>query len=400
MLDLAANLALAPDVTPGWNPTGSVAKPTQLQLSILKLIENIAPFPPVCSSERLWSHIMGRLIVFTHVIESPDEPEEPSKKLKNVVGFPQLLFGVLLEAFKKCDQPNAILQHIEAFLRALRGILSWRHNTHCRCPSFPDAVARNYTSLVKALLPTFALPPSLGSVGESTKELAQAEMVDMLWCLLQADSVDTDVVPIVPPEKALARETSLRLPNKINNDIAALELELLGAARALLRNLPSMEHTHRLRLLSIFHGVLILPQDLLACRSESWREALTALFEVSSMQDSIAITSVDLIVDAARNLLGEYAASEPPNDGGAQLGGARLLELLRHLSTLRSSSSSDRAAPRDGPCRHLVNLAPDLVNCIGMPRQRDGSLPRGIEASSVQEAIRTVLALIFTEGNE
>jgi len=184
-------------------------------------------------------------------------------------------------------------------------------------------------------------------------------------------------------------------------------------------------------LLAAFYLLLTtqaLPAAVATRRDAAWREALTALAELSSApvvtesnsvdplagQESKAAANGDghacasiaasLLVDAAATALGDWASGQVA-EAERPARAMQLMQLLQELirlrladgaglrlsdsSTRKSSAATHLSEVRSGPLGHLVVLAPSLIACIGRPLMPgNGSC---VEASQLQDAVRDAL---------
>ena len=123
MLTLCTRLATPPGAPAGWDPYTPPAKPTALQLSALKLLEALPPFPPNVRADALHPLLLLHLLKFISVTRtSPAGDAAPSAKpagrpASNGVGFPEEAYGLLLRMLLSDDAPAAQLEVLEDVLQ-------------------------------------------------------------------------------------------------------------------------------------------------------------------------------------------------------------------------------------------------------------------------------------------
>lgn len=103
----------------GWDPYLPPARPSALQLSALKLLEALPPFPPNVRADALHPLLLLHLLKFVSIARtSPAGDAAPATKpASNGIGFSEEAYGLLLRMLVSDDAPAAQLEVLEDVLQ-------------------------------------------------------------------------------------------------------------------------------------------------------------------------------------------------------------------------------------------------------------------------------------------
>ena len=429
LLQIAGKLAAPPGVRVGWEPLAPAAKPSEVQVELLKLLAGLVPLPAGVSGAMLWPLLIWQLLKFVQPTLAPSDaaaaadaaPPDPgaAKKPPREVfggGFAQRALTLLLDQLTAQREPAAQLAVFEDVMQVLRAALLWRRSPRCKCPALPLAVARALPPLLTSLLP---LLPKVGAP-------QQAELVATVSTFLAppegGGAADGDGGGggdgSSPSKTAVAKplrddgSDEPPLPPSLSEEEAELERALLATLPAVLRAAGfHMPAPLRVRLLRAVHAPLTLPPAAAAARDAAWRDAAAALCAVAGDRtglsdegeapaDATCVLAAELLASSSKELLLGWAHAS--DDAGAAVVGpraAQLLYLLRALRALKlpagalstgAKSGSRLGKALRGPHAHLIRLAPALIECVGRGE--------GAEAKELQGEVRELLHVVAKES--
>jgi hypothetical protein len=125
LLTLCTRVATPPGAPTGWDPYTPPAKPSALQLSALKLLDALPPFPPNVRADALHPLLLLHLLKFISVARTSTQPASQAKPASNGVGFAEEAYRLLLRLLLAHDAPAAQLEVLEDVLQVgSRGTLA------------------------------------------------------------------------------------------------------------------------------------------------------------------------------------------------------------------------------------------------------------------------------------
>ena len=102
LLKLGARLAVPPEIAfPGWEPYAPATAPSPLQLSALRLLEALTPFPKAVAADNLWPLLLWHLLklIATRPETAPPPTRPPAThstpERKPAVGIPERAYKLL-----------------------------------------------------------------------------------------------------------------------------------------------------------------------------------------------------------------------------------------------------------------------------------------------------------------
>ena len=148
LLQIAGKLAAPPGVRVGWEPLAPAAKPSEVQVELLKLLAGLVPLPAGVSGAMLWPLLIWQLLKFVQPTLAPSDAAAAAdaappdagaaKKPPREVfggGFAQRALTLLLDQLTAQREPAAQLAVFEDVMQVLRAALLWRRSPRCKCPA-------------------------------------------------------------------------------------------------------------------------------------------------------------------------------------------------------------------------------------------------------------------------